>query len=115
MLKYEMFILSACEQTMLENYLKRYEISNYFKKVYGIDNHLAAGKFDAAKNLFNEIGNNNAVLIGDSVHDKEIADKFNVKCILVSWGHEDLYRLKKANDIVCKTVDELFDYLKKGI
>jgi phosphoglycolate phosphatase len=73
-------------------------IAPFFKEVHGIDNHLGAGKTMAARELMNSMGchPSETLIIGDSLHDAEIAHELGISCILVSNGHQSYERLQNS-------------------
>lgn len=108
----QQYIISAMEQKSLTKSVKERNISNFFNKITGINDHYAASKIDRAKQLIkeNNIEANSTCLIGDTVHDYEVANKIGCKCILVANGHQNKERLISTK---CKVVDKLEDV--KGI
>jgi len=107
----EQFILSAMEQNALQQVLKEKGIMPYFMSVYGIDNHLAAGKYDRARQMI-ELGDidiKRTVMIGDTLHDKEVADALGCDCILVANGHNSLKRLEETRSMVINDLKELIE------
>lgn len=109
----QQFVLSAMEQTALERAIEDKGISEYFKAIYGIDNHLAAGKMDRAKLMIkkNNIDISQAVIIGDTVHDKEVADKLGCDIVLVGAGHQSINRLNGTGNMVIGSLGDLFTNL----
>lgn len=93
-------ILSAYEQKSLNNILIHYSISDFFQNIVGLDHIYAHGKINLAHKLISGIRSNgsagNVLLIGDTVHDYEVAKEINTDCILISHGHQDKERLLKA-------------------
>jgi phosphoglycolate phosphatase len=91
-----MSILSACEQTILEQMLTDYGIRHHFSHVSGLDNLHAASKLDNGKRLIQDIGlpTDEIMLIGDTNHDHEVASALGVRCILLTGGHQDESRLQ---------------------
>ncbi len=89
------FILSAREHTKLLEDLKYFGISEFIEDVSGLDNHFASGKVQLGKDLLQKhsIPNTDCVLIGDTIHDAEVARKLNVDCILIASGHHTFERL----------------------
>lgn len=95
-------ILSAYyHQTLLE-IVEHYKISTYFEKLAGLDNIYAGGKFEIGKRLIAELPyrKDEIVLIGDTMHDKDVADELGIKAIIIASGHQDEARLKKLNAVV---------------
>jgi len=105
----QQFILSAMEQNALDLVLKEKQIVHYFTSVYGIDNHLAAGKYDKARQMIEafDIDVKRTLLIGDTLHDKEVADALGCDSILVANGHCSIKRLEETNSIVINDLNEL--------
>lgn len=103
------FIVSAMEHQSLMEVLQEKNILKHFNGVYGIDNHLAAGKLDRAKQMISEhhVNLDKTVLIGDSIHDKEVADALGCNVILIANGHQSKNRLKKESKIVLDNLYEL--------
>ncbi|NPD45697.1 MULTISPECIES: HAD family hydrolase [unclassified Lentimicrobium] len=92
------YILSAMEHQALVKAMKDYKIGHFFEAVYGIDNHLAAGKIDRGIQMMREyqISTKETIMFGDTLHDKEVADKLNLDIVLIANGHQDFNRLKKS-------------------
>ena len=112
------YLLSAYEQNSLNNILDIYGIKNYFKYVVGLDNIYAGGKSHLAQNLVLKISSNGTtsdiLLIGDTIHDYEVAKEINSDCILISHGHQDEERLLRLNIPVVKNFNELNNLLKEN-
>ncbi len=104
--KYKQVILSASEQIALENQVKQRNIFNYFDSLIGLNNIHAKGKVDNAKNfIVNSPGYDQIILIGDTMHDLEVAQEINAKCILVSNGHQVIDREKfNGNAVIVNTL-----------
>ncbi len=104
--KYKQVILSASEQIALENQVKQRNIFNYFDSLIGLNNIHAKGKVDNAKNfVVNSPGYDQIILIGDTMHDLEVAQEINAKCILVSNGHQVINKEKfNGNAVIVNTL-----------
>jgi len=109
--KINQHLLSAYEQRYLNNILKYNRIDNYFQNVFGLDNIYAGGKTHLAHKLADRIRSNgqpgNILLIGDTIHDYEVAKEINSDCILISHGHQDEERLLKLGIPVVKNFNDL--------
>lgn len=112
-------LLSAYEQQSLDNILKQYKIDHYFDNVVGLDNIYASGKSHLAKRLAERISSNgkagNILLIGDTIHDFDVAKEINSDCILLSHGHQNQERLLTLGIPVVDNFDELIDFLEEII
>ncbi|MEN8121803.1 MAG: HAD hydrolase-like protein [Bacteroidota bacterium] len=113
---YAQFVLSAREETKLIEDLKHYGIRTLFQDVSGLNNHYANGKISIGKSLIQRNGINpeNCILIGDTLHDAEVAAELKVDCLLIANGHHSYKKLKQINVPVFKSVTELGDYLFCG-
>lgn len=109
------FVLSAMKQNMLEQTLKQQNIFHFFEGVAGLNNHYAVSKIERGEQLINEfnIKKESAWMIGDTIHDFEVAEKLGLNCILIADGHQSEERLKSTNAILVEslkhlTVSEIF-------
>ena len=84
------FILSAMKQDTLDLCLQDHEINHFFEHVSGLDNHYAASKLENGQKLISDCNLNagDLVLIGDTVHDFEVANALGCQCILIANGHQ---------------------------
>jgi len=102
-------ILSAMEQALLEDTLEKKGILGFFDKVAGIRDHLADGKLGMAKELVASLGNDRSglCLIGDTIHDFEVAAGAGIPCLLVAHGHQSPERLLQLECRVFSNLEEL--------
>lgn len=111
---YRQSILSAMEHDSLIRSLKDHDILDYFDEVSGIDNHYAHSKLEIGKGLLEDIGiaTGDLLLIGDSLHDLEVAGELGIDCVLVANGHQSKERLLEKTENVVDNLDQvtrLFD------
>ena len=102
-------VLSASQEKSLCETIENIGISQYFLKIAGLDNHYAVSKVDRGKKLLEEINVNpkEAVLIGDTLHDFEVASELGCDCILISNGHQSYERLTGCDAIILNTISDL--------
>ncbi len=96
------YILSALQENLLEGMVKDYHIGHYFQHLCGSDNIYAAGKIERGKRMVKDYGLNpsETLMIGDTLHDAEVAAALGFDCLLFAGGHNSKERLeKKANTI----------------
>ena len=105
------FVLSAMEHGMLEKTLKAKGIFEYFEGVAGLTDHLAVSKVDQGKMLISKFSIEPAEtwMIGDTVHDFEVASEMGVKCILIADGHQSEERLMKTGAPVLQNIGQLLN------
>lgn len=106
---YRQAVLSAMEQETLEKSLDQKGITPFFSVIMGISNHFAEGKTENARKILSSLNLNpeNALLIGDTIHDHEVAEKIGCRCVLVADGHQSPERLKATGRQVVKDLFEL--------
>ncbi len=80
-------ILSATKLELLKEQVASYGILPYFDELIGISDIYGAGKIDVAKQFIARCKPPCAVLIGDTVHDFEVAAALGIDCVLVARGH----------------------------
>ncbi|MEN8118623.1 MAG: HAD hydrolase-like protein, partial [Bacteroidota bacterium] len=107
------FVLSAMKQNMLEQTLKQQGIINFFEGVAGLNDHYAVSKIDRGEQLISQfsINKENATIIGDTIHDFEVAEQLGIKCILIADGHQSEERLKTTGSGVITELKDLMQVL----
>lgn len=103
------FVLSAMKQNMLEETLKHQNIFHFFEGVAGLNDHYAVSKIERGEQLITEFGikKTNTWMIGDTIHDFEVAEKLGLKCILIADGHQSAERLKSTNSKLAESLEQL--------
>ena len=89
-------IISALRQDLLDEVTERMGVAKYMECIYGVDNLDGASKLDRALELLTRIDNADPVVIGDALHDKEVADALKVRCVLCGQGSHASWRLRKV-------------------
>jgi phosphoglycolate phosphatase len=92
------FVLSAMQQEMLTETLKHQGIFDYFEGVAGLKDHYAVSKIERGEELISQfnIKKENATILGDTIHDFELAMQLDIDCILIADGHQSEERLKST-------------------
>ena len=103
------FVLSAMKQNMLESTLKQNQIFDFFEGVAGLKDHYAVSKIERGEQLIAQykLEKENTVIIGDTIHDFEVAEKLGIECILIADGHQSAERLKETGCAVLSQLKEL--------
>jgi len=106
---YRQFILSAMEQEQLEKTVTNNEISSFFEDLCGLNDHYAVSKVANGKSLITKHGLNpeRTLMVGDTIHDYEVAMAIGCKCVLVANGHQSKQRLLKSGAQVFDRLDEI--------
>lgn len=102
-------ILSASEQMILEAMLVQYDIQAYFTHVCGVDNLHGRSKLATGHALMKQIARprEEVLLIGDTLHDVEVAEALGIACILIAHGHQAKSRLAATGRPVLDSLAEL--------
>lgn len=103
------YVLSAMHQPMLEKTLEHNRIINYFEGVSGLGDHYAASKVERGHQLFSshDIDTETACMIGDTIHDYEVAAALNIRCVLIADGHQSKQRLLSTGATVIDNLQQL--------
>ena len=107
----EQSILSAYKQSNLIETVDRFGLTKYQTNIVGLDNIYAASKVELGLNLIKKIGldGSKVLMIGDTVHDYEVAIAMGVDCVLVSCGHQSKEKLVSCGvPVFSLPVDLLF-------
>lgn len=92
---------------------KEYGIFEYFDAILGADNNLAESKVGRAAAYFaeNGIDPNEALFIGDTLHDLETANALGIACVLVSYGHQGRRLLSGHGAYIADSLAEVRDLI----
>jgi phosphoglycolate phosphatase len=102
-------VISAAEERMVHELLRHYQIENYFIAARGLDNHHAAGKTAIGVQWVRELGLDpgTILMVGDTVHDYEVAQAMGTDCVLVASGHHSRRRLESTGAPVVERLDQI--------
>jgi len=98
-------IISALRQDLLDEVTASYGVASYMECVYGVDNLDGRSKVDRALELLTRLTATTAdgdrflshvTMIGDALHDKEVADALGVRCVLCGQGSHASWRLRQV-------------------
>lgn len=109
-------ILSALREDLLERDTRFFGVRDHMEFVAGVDNLDGASKLERAKALLHKLKNlhpetKKFVMIGDALHDKEVADMLGIDCILCGVGSHAAWRLA----IVGTTAEDLVQAAKLAL
>ena len=102
-------ILSASELGLLKSQVERLGLAGYFDELLGQADHYGHGKLETgrawiARQNFDPA---EAVLVGDTLHDAQVARGLGANCVLCAAGHQSRARLLTAGVPVIGTLAEL--------
>ena len=103
----EQSLLSAYDQVSLEEMVAHYGLRSHFAAVAGVDNGLGEGKIERGHRHLADLNyrGDEVLLVGDTLHDIEVAAALGVPCVLLPSGHQSRHRLEMGE---CAVVDGLF-------
>jgi phosphoglycolate phosphatase len=102
-------ILSAYSQKKLIQIIKYFNLTTFFSNISGLDHIYATSKVEIGKQLLKKINyeKNEVLLIGDTIHDYDVAKQLGIDCLLISNGHQAKSRLLSCNVPMLENLMEL--------
>lgn len=106
-------ILTSGNTKVVDGDLRKYGIREYFEEVLGADDLLAAGKVERGIHWIKaqKIDPAEMVLLGDTLHDYDVAMAMGVNCVLGAMGHQAEKDLLTAGVPVVRSFREYREYL----
>lgn len=105
-------VLSACELTLLKRMMSERGIIDFFEHIYGLTDLFANSKLDLGHTFLRKTGipREGTLLIGDTIHDHEVAQGLGIACLLMTGGHQAESKLTRLG---CPVVNDLNGVLKQ--
>jgi len=87
---YRLGIISAYKQSRLIEAVSNYGVAHFFECVYGIADDRADSKSHSLKQMLttHAINPAEAILVGDTLHDYEVAEENGIPALLIEEGHQ---------------------------
>ena len=104
-------ILSASEIDNLLSQVNVFNIRHYFHDILGLSDIYARSKIDIGKRYIEEHKPGRAILIGDTIHDYEVASALGVDCILIANGHQNKDNIIRCGVPVLDDIIQVLDYV----
>ena len=104
-------VLSASHIDHLLSQIGMFPIAPFFSEILGITDIYAAGKMDIGKAYMNRIQPKKALMIGDTVHDYEVAQALGIDCLLIAQGHQSHATLSACPVPVVSDIQEAIDII----
>lgn len=106
---FRQIMVSAMEHNSLIATVKDKGIYDYFDQISGISDIFAHSKIENARAIVKELDLNpeKICLIGDTIHDYEVAMELGTCCLLVSNGHQSFYRLSESSANIVKNLKDI--------
>jgi len=117
-LRVNQYLLSAYKQESLISLVDIYNLSSYFKIIRGLSHIYADGKIELGKKLMREISasgsSSKTLLIGDTLHDLEVAGSLGADCLLITSGHQSASKLASDCANTLPTMNHLYLLLRES-
>lgn len=96
------YVLSALQEDLLEEMLERFGIRDYFEGVCGSDNIYADGKVARGERMLQvyPIDPRETLMVGDTLHDAEVAEALGFAIRLYAGGHNSAERLREKGIVL---------------
>lgn len=103
------YIITANHIDEVKELLRRYKIDTCVDGITGAENTMAESKAQRAKNLFSSLNipPEDALFIGDTLHDAETANAMGIDCVLVEYGHQGKKLLRRHNMFTVADIKEI--------
>ena len=109
-------VISAGEQNLLHGFVKHHKLQGFFDDLVGVDHIYASGKLERAieyaKSL--NVKNDEVLMIGDTVHDHEVAMAVGAHVLLYTKGHHPKQKLEELKCPVISCLSNVLKYIQQS-
>jgi len=110
---FKLYVLSATEEKALNKQLKELGIHMFFDGIIGTRDNFAKGKIEFAKDFISKNNIDNAIFIGDTIHDYEVGKELGFDTVLVDFGHNSHKLLQTVSTNIVSSYQEIYELLTK--
>ena len=89
-------VISATEVNYLRGHIEHLGITDYFEEILGLDNIHAESKVRLGIDWLKRHPGAVPLMIGDTVHDAEVAKSIGCDCVLCASGHQSFETISKV-------------------
>lgn len=106
-------VLSASRIDQLTRMLKQFKVESYMQDILGISDIYAASKVHIGKEFIKNthLNPSDFVMLGDTLHDYEVAREMGIDCILIAQGHQSFEVLKSSGAMVVERAQDVVSLL----
>ena len=106
-------VLSLCEQSILERKVAECGARDCFGRLQGVDNLDGSSKIEVGRKLLADLALDpvDVLMIGDTLHDSEVAAALGCRCVLVSCGHQAPERLAASGRAIVPALNDMLNIL----
>ena len=105
-------VISATEVNMLHGHIEHLGISHYFDEILGLDNIHAESKLKLGSAWHDRNPDAVPLMIGDTIHDAEVARGIGYDCFLCASGHQSLETIATAGVPTYANLGELISLME---
>lgn len=107
-------IVSSCQKDRILSCLERFKIKDKFALVSGADNNLSESKIERAAQPLKMLNGDpsKTLVIGDMVHDYEMASSLNADCVLIPDGQQNIDALRETGAFIFPHITDIPDFIK---
>ncbi|MDD3336829.1 MAG: HAD hydrolase-like protein [Eubacteriales bacterium] len=101
-------VLSASHLDVLQEQLAIYGLEKSFDAVLGLSDIYAGSKEEIGRAYLSQCGvsPSDTVMLGDTLHDAEVAQAIGASCVLIARGHQSAQTLREAGVPVVNNLGE---------
>ena len=109
----EQSVITAGKQSLIIDYVTHYRLNRYFCSLNGTRDITASGKIGIAQKYLDSlnIDGDKVLIVGDTVHDYEVAKCLGCSVILYDRGHNQGDRFDSCNAIVVNDLMQILDFI----
>ena len=107
---FEQSVLSALPHEFLKSDIAHFELGTLLPNFLGMQLHEGGhSKIENGKRWILERNHNpkEVEIIGDTIHDSEVAEELGCECILIAHGHQDEVQLKRTKRKILSSFKDL--------
>ena len=106
-------VLSASMESDLYSFISYYKLNHQFTHLSGVSNTLASGKSNISVGHLNKLNSNKSevLLVGDTLHDAEVALELDIDCLLYCGGHNSREILSESSFQVVDSFNQIYHYI----
>lgn len=106
---YRQSILSAYHHEMLVDVMGHFGVADFFEPILGLGDFYANGKLELGTAWIaqSRLDPKRILMIGDTLHDRDVAAAMGAQCVLVAQGHQSKERLMQGGVPVLDTIAQL--------
>ena len=91
--------------------ITKINLAQYFDEILGISDIFAKSKIQIGQEYMRNANVKRAVLIGDTLHDYEVARALGIDCLLIAKGHQSEEYLRTSSVPVLKDITDVLSYI----